>query len=457
MAAPQPETKGLVEKSEAEVRVLPLMGGELARATYRDERRSGSPAVIAEATGSLVSNATLRITDSQYEEEAQSLHAGERLFLIVEDRDQDVSPSQDQVVVTATSTSGESEIVTLTETLTHSGVFTGSFPLLARSQPRPNSGDNSIECFFGDRLDVVYRDQSNATRQAADRRAQVSIAIGTDGLLAAFSKFFDDVDLAAQTRFHIAESYFELFKSQKKLERLKQAQANLDHGRRVLLELAEDFPDEKYAARVSYLLGQFAQEQEDWPGAIQSYREIVRRFPDHALAPDAQYKLAQCHEEAGDFDQALEEYIAMAAIHPDSPLIPKVMIRINEYYYLKENYPVAARVSGKFIERFPEHELASRMAFRWGQCHYKQAAYTEAAERFEEFAKRYPDDKLCAEALFWAGESFRMDKDVPMAFRYYNRCRWDYPESEAAKYARGRLALPEMLAQFEREADLEDE
>ncbi|MDP7048559.1 MAG: tetratricopeptide repeat protein [Verrucomicrobiota bacterium] len=457
MATSKPGPDEPEEKSGTEVRVLPLMGGELARATYRDESRPDGPVTVAEATGSLVSDATLRITDSQYGESSESLHAGERLFLIAEDRDQDVSPSQDQIVVTVTSTSGESESVTLTETLTHSGVFTGSFPLLARSQPRPNSGDNSIECFFGDRLEVIYRDQSNTARRATDRQAQVSIAIGTDGLLAAFSKVFEDVDLAAQTRFHIAESYFELFKSQKKLERPVQAQTNLDHGRRVLLELAEDFPDEKYAARVSYLLGQFAQEQEDWPGAIQSYREIIRRFPDHALAPDAQYKLAQCHEEAGDFDQALEEYVAMAAIHPDSPLIPKVMIRINEYYYLKENYPVAARVSGKFIERFPEHELASRMAFRWGQCHYKQEAYTEAAERFEEFAKRYPEDKLCAEALFWAGESFRMDKDVPMAFRYYNRCRWDYPESEAAKYARGRLALPEMLAQFEREADLEDE
>ena len=118
---------------------------------------------------------------------------------------------------------------------------------------------------------------------------------------------------------------------------------------------------------------------------------------------------------------------------------------------------MAARVSRKFIERFPEYELASRMAFRWGQCHYKQAAYLKAAERFEGFAKRYPDDKMCAETLFWAGESFRMGRDVPMAFRYYNRCRWDYPESEAAKYARGRLALPELLVQFEREADLEDE
>ena len=49
-----------------------------------------------------------------------------------------------------------------------------------------------------------------------------------------------------------------------------------------------------------------------------------------------------------------------------------------------------------------------------------------------------------------------MANNVPFAFRRYNRCRWDFPESEAAKYARGRLALPEMLAQFEREANLDD-
>ena len=443
--------------SDAEVRVLNLMGGEIVEAVYRDETRPDGGANALRSTGTLSSTGVMRITDSLYEEAVETLHVGERLFLMVEDKDQDVSAKQDQVIVTVKTTSGENEGVTLTETLTHSGIFTGSFPLIARSTPRPNSGDNGVECFFGDTLTVVYRDHVNSSNTAVDRRGEVSVAIGTDGLLAAFSKVFEDIDLAAQTRFHIAESYFELFKSQKKLERMEQAQENLDHGRRVLLELAEDFPDEKYAARVSYLLGQFAQEQEDWQEAIKSYRVIIRRFPDHALAPDAQYKMAQCHEEAGDFDQALEEYVAMAAIHPDSPLIPKVMIRINEYYYLKENYPVAARVSGKFIERFPDHELASRMAFRWGQCHYKQEAFDDAAARFEDFAKRYPDDPLCAEALFWAGESFRMDKDVPMAFRYYNRCRWDYPESEAAKYARGRLALPEMLAQFEREADLEDE
>ena len=44
-----------------------------------------------------------------------------------------------------------------------------------------------------------------------------------------------------------------------------------------------------------------------------------------------------------------------------------------------------------------------------------------------------------------------------MAFRYYILYRCDCLESESAKFARGRLALPEMLAQFEREANLEDD
>ena len=104
-----------------------------------------------------------------------------------------------------------------------------------------------------------------------------------------------------------------------------------------------------------------------------------------------------------------------------------------------------------------DNELASRMGFRWGQCHFKAEEFAKAAEVFDLFAKKFPDDPLTSEALFWAGESYRSANNVAFAFRRYNRCRWDHPESEAAKYARGRLALPEMLAQFEREANSIDD
>ena len=60
---------------------------------------------------------------------------------------------------------------------------------------------------------------------------------------------------------------------------------------------------------------------------------------------------------------------------------------------------------------------------------------------------------ISPDALFWSGESYRMGGATSEAFRRYNNCRWNHPSSEAAKFARGRLALPEMLQQFESEAN----
>ena len=356
-------------------------------------------------------------------------------------------------VVTA---SGEDETIELEETLSHSGVFSASFPLLAQAEPTSGNFDGSIETFFGDEITVGYLDNVSHTLDGEPIIEQtIPVAVGTNGVMAAFSKVYKDEDLAIQTQFHIAESYFELFKSHRRLKHDEEAAADLASGRRVLRELQDDYPNPKYAPRVSYLLGQFSQEMEAWDEAIAAYGSIVRNHPDHHLAPDSQYKLGQCYEEAGELDEALEAYVTLAGTYPKSPLIANVMLRINEHFYLKENYAVAASVGAKFLERFPNHEWTPKMAFRIGQCRYKLEEFIKGGKSFDAFAKRFPEQELTAQALFWAGESYRMGKDIPNAFRRYNRCRWDFPESDAAKYSRGRLALPELLAQFEREANLD--
>ena len=279
------------------------------------------------------------------------------------------------------------------------------------------------------------------------------MVIGTDGLVTAFSKTFNDETLAVETKFHVSESYFELFKSHKKLGRADEQRGDLEAGRRILREVMEDYPNPKYVPRIAYLLGQFAQELNQWGEAIDSYTVIVRQYPENTLAADAQFKLAQCYEESGRFDEALEAYVTLAATYPKSPLIANVMIRISDHFFKAEKFDIAAQVGEKFLEKFEGHEFASRIAFRVGQCYYKAKNYTKAGDSFDRFGKLFPDDALTALSLFWAGESYRMGNSNSMAFRRYNRCRWDHPASEAAKYARGRLALPEMLQQFESEAN----
>lgn len=442
-------------------RVLNLTGRDMVTTSYRDERRPTDAPELVEAKGRLVSNGQLFVTDRDYEKPVTQVHVGERLYLKVIDPDADHSDARDFTSVVITSSLGEEETIKLEETLSHSGEFTGSMQLKAQEKPTPGNliaANAEIETFFGDLLTITFTDPAASTESGTLQQAiDVPVVVGTDGIVAAFSKTFQDETLAVETRFRIAESYFELFKSHKQLERDSEKMTDLESGRRVLREVMDDYPDPKYAPRVAYLLGQFSQELEEWDEAIKAYEMILRQFPEDTLAPDAQYKLAQCYEQAGDFDQALEAYVTLAATHPKSPLIPNVMIRISDYFYKNEDFEVAAQVGEKFLERFESHANAPRMAFRIGQCYHKAEKYPDAGKSFERFVDIFPKDDLAADAFFWAGESYRMANNNRQAFISYNNCRWKHPESEAAKYARGRLALPEMLQQFEAEANSVDE
>lgn len=442
-------------------RVLNLSGKDLITATYRDERRPEGKQLALSAQGRLIANGGLAATDRDYEKDVHQLHVGEKLFLRVADPDQDSSDARDTVHVEITGALGERETVTLEETLSHSGVFTGSLSLKANDKPIAGNliaSDPFLETYFGDTLRVRYVDRAAATESGElESLAELPVVVGTDGLVSAFSKTFNNEQLAVETRFRIAESYFELFKSHKTLERTEEKNTDLESGRRILREVMEDYPDPKYAPRIAYLLGQFAQELGQWDEAIRSYELILRQYADHTLAPDAQYKLAQSYEEAGNFDLALEAYVTLAATHPKSPLIPNVMIRISDYFYKQDEFPIAAQVGEKFLERFQGHQHAPKLAFRVGQCYYKSKQYLKAAESFERFVKVFPDDTLAADALFWTGESYRLAGNNRSAFMAYLNCRGKFPASEAAKYARGRLALPEMLQTFEAEANAIDQ
>jgi len=441
------------EEKASGLRVLNMAGDSVFAAAYIDSSRGQT----LESKASLASAAKLRITDEEYLEDAEIAHVGTKLYLLLDDPDLDISGERDKALVRVLTASGEDETIALEETLSHSGVFSASFPLIVNAKPVSGNFDGGIECFFGDDITAGYLDNVPQTPDGLNIiELKIPVAVGTDGELAAFSKVYKNEDLAVETQFHIAESHFELFKGHRKLEQKQEAAADLDAGRRVLRQLREDYPDPKYAPRVSYLLGQFAQEMEAWDEAIAAYAEIVRNHPDHSLAPDAQYKLGQCYEEAGELDEALEAYVTLAATYPKSPLIANVMLRISEHFYVKEEYAVAASVGAKFVERFPNHEWTPKMAFRIGQCQYKLEEYGKAGTAFDAFVKRFPEQELTAQALFWAGESYRMGTQIPEAFRRYNRCRWDFPESDAAKYSRGRLALPELLSQFEKEANLNE-
>lgn len=384
--------------------------------------------------------ASVEFTDSGYDKPVTNLYIGDKVFVVVKDLTADATPERDSVNVSFATPRGEKFTVKLMETLSHSGEFSGSFPLVAGEKPMP--ADDKMEAWFGDAVTLTYASKTDAT---AKFEKTINVVKGTDGNLLVFEKKYATEKVAIESQFRMAEAYFELFKNFRALKQLPQATNALNEGMQLLKELSNDYPSKQYEARTDYLLGQFAQELKKHDEAISYYKRIVQNHSDHPLAPDAQYKLGQCHEEKNDMDAASAEYVTLAYTWPENPLVANVVVRIAEYFYNKKEYPTAAEVSKKFVERFPTHEWAERMLFRAAQCWYKAEQFGKAGKEFDLLVENYPRSKFRPDAIFWSGESYRSGGQLEFAYRRYKRATWDYPESDAAKFARGKLVLPEMV------------
>ena len=416
------------------VPVLNLNGQDVITLTYKvgdkefkDQARLSVPASV-------------EFTDSGYDKPVTNLYIGDKIFVVVKDLTADATTERDSVEVTLTSPRGEKFIAKLQETLSHSGEFSGSFPLVAGEKPMP--ADDRMEAWFGDPITLTYASKTDAT---AKFEKTINVVKGTDGNLLVFEKKYATEKVAIESQFRMAEAYFELFKNFRALKQLPAATNALNEGMQLLKELSNDYPSKQYEARTDYLLGQFAQELKKYDEAISYYKRIVQNHSDHPLAPDAQYKLGQCHEEKNDMDAASAEYVTLAYTWPENPLVANVVVRIAEYFYNKKEYPTAAEVSKKFVERFPQHEWAERMLFRAAQCWFKAEQFQKAGKEFDLLVENYPRSKFRPDAIFWAGESYRSGNQLEFAYRRYKRATWDYPESDAAKFARGKLVLPEMV------------
>ena len=102
----------------------------------------------------------MAITEPDYDELVSTLYMGEKIFLRVVDPDRDLSSERDRVEVKIETKLGEQETVSLEETFSHSGVFTGSFQLNPAEKPIAGNLDANltIESFFGDLVSATYHD-----------------------------------------------------------------------------------------------------------------------------------------------------------------------------------------------------------------------------------------------------------------------------------------------------------
>jgi outer membrane protein assembly factor BamD (BamD/ComL family) len=357
-------------------------------------------------------------------------------------------------------------VVKITETLPHSGIFTGTAP----SEK------------YGDVVVFSYRDDVTLPSTPARTLCTTGTVFrGSDGSVRMFSKRFRDADAAVLIQFRLAECLFEQAKEHRKLKRQERSSESIAEGKRILEEALKNYPDSIHVAQGEYLLANLYQElatekkdAKDMAGATPLYTEALARFssilstwPDSPFAARSQYHKALCLEMLGDYPRASEEYVKMTYLYPESELVGDATIRLATYYYKEaKRYDISARIYENFQRRFPTHEKAARALFMSGQCYYKQGdtdqeeyelkagknnvqmcasakrMYALAVKAFAGVADKYQETatpQMRAQALYWAGDTSFKSGNFQQAYFHLKRTVFEYPETEWARRARGLL------------------
>ncbi len=391
---------------------LPVTGHDRIHVTVKDSEGNE----LIKRTFCLISNAEMELVDSSLIAERTSVHVGERLYVKVSDADRDLTEDPDNVEVQVETTGGTRRKVILTESLPHSGIFSGSVRpiIIPPSEKIPSVitgatasveeliADDRIPVKFGEKLIITYTDSKVLPGYDAYTLSVTgTVYKGADGSVRLFSKRFRDVDAAVLVQFRLAECLFEQAKDFRKLKQVDKSSEAIAKGRGILEEALKNNPESAHVAQGEFLLANLYQElaaEEDvlakqlrsdgdeeasaeatkksrqlYAEALARFSSILAVWPEGEYAPRAQYHKAYCLEMLKDYKLAGEEYVKMTYMYPESDLVGDATIRLATYYFREEKkYQTAARIYESFARRFPNHDKAARALFMSGSCYIKE-------------------------------------------------------------------------------------
>ncbi|MCX5661804.1 MAG: tetratricopeptide repeat protein [Planctomycetota bacterium] len=439
----------------------------------------------------LRSDVLFDVTDRHFQESVSEAHVGEKFYLRIVEPVKDVSDDKDIVKVNVTTTSGVKRTFDLTESFGHSGIFKGLIELVYAGEQKEGGAPDptKLPVAYGDVVKLSYPYTDSEGKTAVAERS-VTVFKGADGRIVPFTKRFKDPNIAVQTQFTIAEAFFELAKKHRDLGQESLSRREIAQGKKLLEEAIRDYPETTFRAQADYLLAnlsaEYAKDAQDpavkkryQMDAVTRFGDIVSSFPEGPYAPKAQYKKALVLEQMGEIDQACEEYVKLSYRYPDNELVAETIARLGQYFLTKgkefeekaqtqtepierekvriqgrDMFRTAAQVFGRLGVRFPQHHLAGRTSVLSAQAYMRAEDFDKAVEVFKGIIEDTKAEKdLVATSMYWCGDCYMKKNDLVLAYRMFKRVTWDYPESQWAKFARGRLTDEKLVKIEEDEAN----
>ncbi len=184
---------------------------------------------------------------------------------------------------------------------------------------------------------------------------------------------------------------------------------------RGLLILSFDGQNEDVAAQAQFGLGTAYLRDEDYPSAVNAFRDFLAAYPDHDLVPGAHFLLADALLGAGEaltpaWRTATKEYSAYLSV--GTVITPYVNERLGDAFYAGGAYTAAVQAYTVAIADAPDRSFEVGMRERLALVHVALRDYAAAVTQYDAIlavarirAYRARIEHQAAETLILAGET----------------------------------------------------
>jgi TolA-binding protein len=423
--------------------------------------------------------------NNRYQEILNGAHVGDNLYFRVIHKTMDTTSARDSVTINLETKTGKKQSLKLSETFAHSGVFKGTIKL-AYSGDKEGAQEAGV-------LPVDYGDNVTAHYQVDGMKEPLTCALeiykGSDGKVLPFTRRFKDLNLAVQTQFTIAESYFELAKQHRAQNMVDQARQEMADGKKLLEEAIRDYPRDESKVEAEYLLAELSLEvaedtndeelkHKHYTEAQIRFSEIVTSYPDSDRAPWSQYKKALIYEKLNMMDQACEEYVKLSCRYPKHDLVCDTIAQLGDYFrkkaieietqstvqqdpiqaeklhqQAKATYVTAAEVFSRLGIRNPSHRLAQATTIMSADCYRSSEHWDKALAQYRSVIDSpVQNPELVPPAMYWSGICMMSKNDDLGAFHMFKNLIWKYPSSTEAKKAKGKMYEDRLLEAEKKES-----
>ena len=208
-----------------------------------------------------------------------------------------------------------------------------------------------------------------------------------------------------------------------------------DEAKKEFGNLQLRFPSSEYAAVSLYTEGWINFQQNNYEGAVSTYKNVLSIYPNSSLGPILYYSIGDSYFNIGRYDSAIVNYQKVISKFPRSNYVFDAVNGIQYCYVAQGQTKKAIKLIDQFVSQNPGLSFSDQIFFKKGETYYGIRDYENAKLSYKEFVADYPNSKLVPDGYYWIGKCAQMLKQNQEAIFNFNKVFNEYPGSESAAAA----------------------